>query len=261
MHIIQSLTQPITDYFQNNDTPQCNRQYLGTIHSIQDALPENATPSHLRCALQGEGVLSRYSADEMNNYLCSVNAQTCVVATLYNKENQTGAVIHFDHNISNLIDQAISETLSQLQCTNSHNITSTLTGGIWLMAGDSIGEPVKTALSKHGINTQWDQWALSPCIPHNYGVVLNLEDGSTKSFEQPDHAVRQFLNPLLCKANNSSDLANEPPEVQRAHDFMTRFMSPAISERGDQFIFTDSNIKHTITAEDINKFRFNIHNI
>lgn len=262
MLTIPPLIQPFVDLFQKNTTTQANYQYLGTIQHIQDALPEGATPSHLRCALQGEGVLSSYSTNNENNYLCSVNAQTCVVATLYNKNNQTGAVIHFDHNIISLIDQAVTATLSQIAPQNNSDVVSTLTGGIWLMGGDNISEPVKKVLNNHGVNSSWEQWAISSCIPHNYGVVLNLQDGSINAFEQPIHSVMQFINPLLAEAEHANNFNSYlRPEVRRAKDFMERFRLPAISERESGLTFTEGTRSSKVTVDDVNKYHFNIHNI
>ncbi len=49
-----------------------------------------------------------------DNYLFSLNAQTCVIASLYNPATKVGAVIHFDHNIRPLIERSVRDVTRRL---------------------------------------------------------------------------------------------------------------------------------------------------
>ncbi|MFZ4215911.1 hypothetical protein ACOZB2_31690, partial [Pantoea endophytica] len=235
---ITNVTQYLTSFFSEKETQSPKNEFLGVIHYIQDAFPGKESPCYLRGALQGEGVISSYNSNKDDNYLYSLNAQTCVIATLYNHNNRTGAVIHFDHNISHLIDEAVNTAICELKKNSEGTITSTLSGGVWFMGGDSIGDPVKNSLVKNHIKPSWDQWSFSPCTEHNYGVVLNLENGKVDIFEHSMGLLEQFQTPLLKDATIYKN--DDKPEYKRARDFMTRFKQPAITEKANGPIFTDA---------------------
>lgn len=256
---IASVTQQPISFLSEKGSQSPKNEFIGVVHYIQDAFPGKVSPCYLRGAMQGEGVISSYNSEKDDNYLYSLNAQTCVIATLYNNDNQAGAVIHFDHNISHLIDDAVNAAISELKANGNGIITSTLSGGVWFRGGDSIGDPVRNSLIKNNIKPSWDQWSFSPCIEHNYGVVLSLENGKVNVFEHSVELVEQFQTPLLKDATiNKND---DNPGYIRARDFMTRFNQPAITEKenGPRFVHTTTHRK--ITDNDINKFRFLIHKI
>ena len=62
--------------------------------------------------LEGEGVIQRYGN---KNFIISPNIQTCVVVTMYNRKDQTGAVIHFNHNIPKWIKKNLSTALGKVR--------------------------------------------------------------------------------------------------------------------------------------------------
>lgn len=256
---ITPVTQQPTSSLSKKGSQSLRNEFIGVVHYIQDAFPGKVSPCYLRGAMQGEGVISSYNSSKNDNYLYSLNAQTCVIATLYNHDNRTGAVIHFDHNISRLIDDAINAAISKLKPNGNGTISSTLSGGVWFMGGENIGEPVRNSLTKNGIDHSWDQWSFSPCIEHNYGVVMNLENGKVDVFEHSLELVEKFQTPLLMHATKYKD--DENPEYKRARDFMRRFKQAAIAEKGNELRFVDAVINKTITHNDINKFRFPIHYI
>lgn len=258
MPITPVMQQPLSS-LPEKGSQSLKNEFIGVVHYIQDAFPGKVSPCYLRGAMQGEGVISSYNSKKDDNYLYSLNAQTCVIATLYNHDNRTGAVIHFDHNISHLIDDAVNTTISELKTNGNGTITSTLSGGVWFMSRDSIGDPVRNSLIKNDIKPSWGQWSFSPCIEHNYGVVLNLENGKVDVFEHSLELLEQFQTPLLKYAKIYKN--DDNPEYKRVRDFMTRFKQPTITEKGNGPRFVDTTINKKITDNDINKFSFPIHNI
>lgn len=210
------------------------------------------------CALQGEGVTATYRDDVAANCLYSLNAQTCVIATLYNPDTQSGAVIHFDHNIAHLIDDAIRTALTHIGLDSESAISATLCGGIWFGAGESVGAPVQDALRRHDISPTWDQWSFSRCTEHNYGVVLDLKRGDVTLFEHPNHVVEHLITPLLIEAHGSRE---DRAEHARARAFMTRFKSPAIMQTPQGFAFTQPIAGKTVTPETVAEHGISIHRV
>lgn len=86
---------------------------LGRVGDLREAFPGHVFPDATRGALQGEAVVARFS-EAADNYLFSLNAQTCVIASLYNSATKMGAVIHFDHNIRALIERSIRDVTRRL---------------------------------------------------------------------------------------------------------------------------------------------------
>lgn len=225
---------------------QPQHRFIGNIDDIREAFPSRQSPAIANGALQGEGVTATYRDDAQDNYLYSVNAQTCVIATLYNPDTQSGAVIHFDHNISHLIDEAIGTALTHIGSSAEPGISATLCGGIWFGAGESVGAPVQDTLRRYDIWPSWDQWSFSPCTEHNYGVVLDLKQGDVTLFEHSGDAVDRLLTPLLREAQRSRE---DRAELARAREFMTRFESPAIMQTPQGFAFTQPIAGMAVTQE------------
>ncbi|WP_148051296.1 hypothetical protein, partial [Pseudomonas brassicacearum] len=90
------------------------RQLAGRVNDLREAFPGHVFPDVSRGALQGEAVVARFSEAAADNYLFSLNAQTCVIASLYNPTTKAGAVIHFDHNIRALIGRSLRDVTRHL---------------------------------------------------------------------------------------------------------------------------------------------------
>lgn len=258
MPTIKPAILPATPLLTEGKEIQPESKFLGTMDRLEDAFPSRILPDYLRGALPGEGILSAFNARLDDNYLYSLNAQTCIIMTLYNPANTAGAVVHFDHNISSLIDDAVATILAKLDAPRGSGLISTLSGGVWLMGGESIGETVKNSLRKYDIHPSWQQWSLSPCLVHNYGVVLDLEQGGVDVFEHSISTLDRFLTPLLSEASRSRQ---SRPEIQRANTFMARFRLPAIAEGYAGLHYADGRSRGKITESDINNFHINIHSM
>lgn len=242
-----------------------NKIDLGSIRHLCDAFPDREDPIYARGAQQGEGVCATYNSNADDNYLYSLNAQSCVIATLYNPANQKGAVIHFDHNISALINEAVKQVIDQIGIPEEGEIEATLSGGIWFMGGVSIGDPLKEVLALHGITPSWDHWSFSPCSEHVYGVVLDLESGNVQVFEHSAGAVDSFMYPLL-KETTDLNRAKQSlsAEQKRANAFMNRIKAPAIFETtyGKKLCYADmAHFQRVVTRTDLNQQRIAIHNL
>jgi hypothetical protein len=241
------------------------RNWLGTIYHLADAFPRREFPSHARGAMQGEGVCASYHAGKNDNYLYSLNAQTCVIATLYNPESRKGAVIHFDRNIRSHIHDAVEAAMRKIGAScgaGNENIEATLSGGIWFMGGKNIGNPVKEELLRHGLRPSWDNWSFSPCGERNYGVVLDLRTGNVQAFEHRVGIVEELQTPLLeDTASAQSQGLLLSPEQQRADAFMKRVEAPAIVEHADgELRFVKGNQRPPMT-EEISGQRIPIHDL
>ncbi|MGS0744161.1 hypothetical protein ACVBEF_20465 [Glaciimonas sp. GG7] len=249
---------------QNSPAPSPETNYLGTIHYLSEAFPHKTSPCYARGAMEGEGVCAAYDINKNNNYLFSLNAQTCVVSTLYNPVNKMGAVIHFDHNIRVIINQTIQTAIELIKDTKgeSKTIQATLAGGVWFMQGESIGDPIKESLAQHDIHPSWDHWSFSSCTGRSYGVVLDLATGETNIFEHSIDVIDNFQTPLLREAIDLRN-KNQPlsPEQTRADVFMKRVKAPGIAEKYDgKMRFVESNLnQRLVTENEINQKRIPIH--
>ncbi|WLH13399.1 hypothetical protein PSH58_03275 [Pseudomonas hefeiensis] len=165
--------------------------------------------------------MARFSETAADNYLFSLNAQTCVIASLYNPTTKVGAVIHFDHNIRALIERSVRDVTRHLGGA-AKDIRATLVGGDWLTGAD-IGEPVRMVMRQHGLRPTWDHWSYSSCLGNTYGVSLDLRNGVTSVFKTSRSQVERYYTPVLTRAKQGSD-----PVSVRARGFMARVRSETL---------------------------------
>lgn len=191
---------------------------LGRVNDLREAFAGHVYPDVSRGALQGEAVVAKFSEAAADNYLFSLNAQTCVIASLYNPTTKVGAVIHFDHNIRALIERSVRDVMRRLGGT-AKDVRATLVGGDWLTGAD-IGGRVRSALRRQGLRPTWDHWSYSSCFGNTYGVSLDLRSGVTSVFKTSRSQVERYYIPVLARAKNSSD-----PVSVRARGFMVRLRS------------------------------------
>ena len=191
---------------------------LGRVSDLREAFPGHVFPDVSRGALQGEAVVAKFSEAVADNYLFSLNAQTCVIASLYNPATRVGAVIHFDHNIRILIERSIKDVISRMG-GSAREIRATLAGGDWLTGAD-IGGRVRSIMRRQGLKPTWDHWSYSSCLGNNYGVSLDLRSGMASVFKTSRSQVERYYIPVLARAKKSTD-----PVSARAREFMTRLRS------------------------------------
>ncbi|UZE06917.1 dermonecrotic toxin domain-containing protein [Pseudomonas corrugata] len=189
--------------------------YLGRVDDLRAAFPGHVFPDVSRGALQGEAVVARFSEAVADNYLFSLNAQTCVIASLHNPTTGMGAVIHFDHNIRALIERCLRDITQRLGGV-AQDIRATLVGGDWL-TGTDIGGRVRAAMRRQGLQPTWDYWSYSSCFGSTYGVALDLRSGVTSVFKTGRGQVERYYIPVLARAKKSAD-----PVSVRARGFMRR---------------------------------------
>lgn len=189
---------------------------LGRVDNLSSAFPGRVKPLLNRGAMQGEGVVARFEVGAQDNYLFSLNAQTCVIASLYNPTTRVGAVVHFDHNIRPLIERSVTQVLEQLGGA-PQNIRATLVGGDWLSGGADIGGPVRRVLREQGLQPTWDYWSYSSCLGNSYGVVLSLRNGVSTVVKTSAHQLDRLYTPLLEQSRYATD-----PLSKRAASFLQR---------------------------------------
>ncbi|MGN8345170.1 type III effector 1 [Pseudomonas sp. SMV71] len=204
---------------------------LGRLSDLREAFPGHVFPDVARGALQGEAVVARFSEAVSDNYLFSLNAQTCVIASLYNPTTRVGAVIHFDHNIRPLIERSVRDVTQRLGGAGK-DIRVTLVGGDWLTGAD-IGGRVRSIMRRQGLEPVWDHWSYSSCFGNTYGVALDLRSGVTSVFKTSRGQVERYYIPVLARAKNSTD-----PVSVRARGFMARV-------RGEPLIADAHGVVHT----------------
>ncbi|MFD2643720.1 dermonecrotic toxin domain-containing protein [Pseudomonas japonica] len=209
--------------------------YLGQVREVFEAFPARVNPLPERGVLQGEGLIAGFNPALSDNYLYSLNIESCVVACLYNPATQRGAMIHIDHNIRGLIEDALDSALSGIrQGGGEERIAATLVGGDWLSSGADIGGPVRSALARRGITADWDHWSYSSCFGNIYGVRLDLADGAASVFTSTRSSVQRVIDPILLDATRGgqSDLA------RRAMRFLQRFREDPLVQTGTGAIAT-----------------------
>jgi hypothetical protein len=194
------------------------RLYLGRVKDLREAFAGHVFPDVTRGALQGEALVARFSEAVADNYLFSLNAQTCVIASLYNPTTKAGAVIHFDHNIRALIERSVRDVTQRLG-GSVRDIRVTLVGGDWLTGAD-IGGRVRSVMRRQGLQPTWDHWSYSSCLGNTYGVALDLRSGVTSIFKTSRGQVERYYIPVLARAKQNSD-----PVSVRARGFMKRLRS------------------------------------
>ncbi|WGO94081.1 type III effector 1 [Pseudomonas viciae] len=204
---------------------------LGRVSDLREAFPGHIFPDVARGALQGEAVVARFSEAAADNYLFSLNAQTCVIASLYNPTTRVGAVIHFDHNIRALIERSVRDVTQRLGGA-AKDIRATLVGGDWLTGAD-IGGRVRSAMRRKGLQPTWDHWSYSSCFGNTYGVSLDLRSGVTSVFKTSQSQVERYYIPVLARAKKSSD-----PVSVRARGFMTRLRSEPLVANANGAVHT-----------------------
>ncbi|SFW80826.1 hypothetical protein SAMN03159376_04025 [Pseudomonas sp. NFACC09-4] len=204
---------------------------LGRVKDLREAFPGHVYPDVSRGALQGEAVVARFSESVADNYLFSLNAQTCVIASLYNPSTRVGAVIHFDHNIRALIERSLGDVIRRLGGA-AKDIRATLAGGDWLTGAD-IGGRVRSAMRRKGLRPTWDHWSYSSCFGNTYGVSLDLRSGMTSVFKTSRSQVERYYIPVLARAKKSSD-----PVSARAREFMARVRSEPLAASANGAVLT-----------------------
>ncbi|CAI8933219.1 Type III effector 1 [Pseudomonas sp. IT-347P] len=196
---------------------------LGQVSNLRDAFPGRVEPVLNRGAMQGEVVVAKFVAGSTDNYLYSLNAQSCVIASLYNPLTKIGAVIHFDHNIRALIERTVKDVLTRLG-GSAKNVRATLVGGDWL-TGTDIGGPIRRILRQQGLRPTWDYWSYSSCLGNNYAVSLNLKNGVSTVFKTSARQVERLYTPLLQRARYAKD-----PVSRRAASVLQRVRSKPLYE-------------------------------
>ncbi len=196
---------------------------LGHVSNLRDAFPGRVEPALNRGALQGEAVVATFVVGSVDNYLFSLNAQTCVIASMYNPATKVGAVIHFDHNIRSLIERTVQDVVARLG-GSAKDIRATLVGGDWLTGAD-IGGPVRSVLRQQGLRPSWDYWSYSSCLGNNYAVSLNLNNGVSTVFKTSSSQVERLYTPVLQRAGYATD-----PVAKRAKLFMQRFRQKPLQQ-------------------------------
>jgi hypothetical protein len=191
--------------------------------------------------------VARFSEAAADNYLFSLNAQTCVVASLYNPATRMGAVIHFDHNIRALIERSIREVKQRLGGA-ARNIRATLVGGDWL-TGTDIGEPVRLMMRRQGLQPTWDHWSYSSCFGNTYGVALDLRTGVTSVFKTSQDLVERYYTPVLARARLGTD-----PVSVRARKFMKRVRSEPLMATANGAVRTLQGRPATAAQLALNEF-------
>lgn len=196
---------------------------LGQVSNLRSAFPGRVEPVLNRGAMQGEAVVAKFVAGSRDNYLFSLNAQTCVIASMYNPLTKVGAIIHFDHNIRSLVERTVKDVIARLG-GSAKEIRATLVGGDWLTGAD-IGGPVRSVLRQQGLRPTWDYWSYSSCLGNNYAVTLNLKNGVSTVFKTSSSQVERFYTPILQRASHATDAVSK-----RASNFMQRVRSKPLYE-------------------------------
>ncbi|MCY1421497.1 hypothetical protein D9M71_371550 [compost metagenome] len=210
-------------------------QDLGHIDDLAQAFPGHGEPpSMARGAFQGEAVVASYTQNGPENYLFSINAQSCVVVSLYNPANRAGAVIHFDHNIRHLIEGVVTDVLGRLQINpNTQGVRAIMAGGDWLTGAD-IGGPVRQVLRGKGVQPAWDHWSYSSCFGNNFGLALDLDTGVTRIFKHSMDLMGRSYDDVLKNATRARDSNRllEPLDT-RAVSFMSRTRTKPLKDNGN----------------------------
>lgn len=196
---------------------------LGHVNNLRNAFPGRVEPVLNRGAMQGEVVVARFVAGSKDNYLFSLNAQTCVIASMYNPLTKVGAVMHFDHNIRALVERTVRDVMKRLGGSPS-DVRATLVGGDWL-TGTDIGGSIRSVLRQQGLRPTWDYWSYSSCLGNNYAVSLNLQNGVSTVFKTSASQVERLYTPVLQRASYAAD-----PVSTRAARFMQRVRSRPLYE-------------------------------
>lgn len=196
---------------------------LGHVSNLRSAFPGRVEPVLNRGAMQGEAVVAKFIAGSKDNYLFSLNAQTCVIASIYNPQTKVGAVVHFDHNIRSLIERTVRDVMTRLG-GSAKDVRAMLVGGDWLTGAD-IGGSVRSVLRQQGLRPTWDYWSYSSCLGNNYAVSLNLQNGVSTVFKTSASQVERLYAPVLQRARYASDAVSK-----RATSFMQRVRSRPLYE-------------------------------
>lgn len=220
---------------------------LGRVNDLREAFPGHVFPDVSRGALQGEAVVARFSEAAADNYLFSLNAQTCVIASLYNPTTKAGAVIHFDHNIRALIERSLRDVTRHLGAS-AKDIRATLVGGDWLTGAD-IGGRVRSAMRRQGLRPTWDHWSYSSCFGNTYGVSLDLRSGVTTVFKTSRSQVERYYIPVLARAKQGSD-----PVSVRARGFMARVRSEPLVANASGAVLTPKGRPATAAQIEAHEF-------
>ncbi|MGE7992410.1 hypothetical protein ACQKPE_15475 [Pseudomonas sp. NPDC089554] len=225
-------------------------QERGWVHAANAIFPGRETPSTWRGAMQGEGVHARFQAAGTDNYLFTVNVQSCVGVSLYNAADQVGAVLHIDHNVVRYISPLIRAAVEKVRNGNdAASVSAVMVGGDWLSTA-SIGGPVRRLLRREGLEPVWKHWSYSSLVGANtYGMTLDLQSGITSVYRTTQHFVEQ-----LYEAHHVAVLAGRDVMSERMLRFMwrvdpakTRALLPdAAASTGDPKAFILLDVNHLV---------------
>ena len=229
---------------------------LGRIDDVTDlrrAFPTHDVPVPKRGALQGEGVVAKFIPGAETNYLFSLNAQTCVIASVYNPATKIGAIIHFDHNVTSLINRSVENVIRHLNGP-AKDIRVTLIGGEWLSLGGDIGTAVRSVMRRKRLQPRWDYWSYSSCFGNTYGAVLDLKSGITSVFKTPLTVVEGFYSPLQQALRRGS----RGEFFERLQRFEKRFSGDPVVQRASGEIRIPLQSR-AASREEIDAQMFTIH--
>lgn len=216
---------------------------LGRVDDLREAFPGHVAPDPSRGAFQGEAVVAAFNGAQADNYLFTLNVQTCVAVSLYNPATRAGAVLHFDHNINAVIDRAVRAVLPRVQgASRAEDVQAVMVGGDWWLSGADIGGPVSTMLRRNGLRPTWDHWSYSSCLGNTYGMTLDLRTGITSAYKTSSELVPRLYDPILRSAS-----FNAPGIAGRAHLFIQRVRAEPLVQRADGVVV--DSIGHPATAE------------
>lgn len=207
----------------------------GSLREVRQITGRNSHPIPERGALQGEGVVGHNLAGHSNNYLYTVNVQTCVAVSLYNPATRAGAVLHIDHNIRATIEAAFKKALSEIGAADGGPaIRAVMAGGDWL-GGTDIGGVVRSLLRRKGVQPSWEHWSYSSCFGNTYGMTLDLGSGITRVYHVPSALVSDVLDPILRQAR-----VGQAGIAGRAYRFKRRFRLEPLYEGKDGVVRNQS---------------------
>lgn len=222
-------------------------------NGVANAVARSIVP---RGAMQGEALVARFNAQAPANFLHSLNGQSCVLVSLYNPSTRVGAVLHIDHNVKPLIQQAIGDVLEKLGAPASgHRIRAVMAGGDWLTTAD-VGGPVRSALMRRGLVPAWDHWSYSACFGNTYGIKLDLATGVTQVYKLAKSHTANFYTPVFNAA-----VAREAGGMNlRVNRFFTRFRAaPPWQKPGGEVI--DSVTRQPMNPRAYAKFGFEVYSL
>ncbi|MFK0086328.1 hypothetical protein ACIQUS_03430 [Pseudomonas sp. NPDC090755] len=164
---------------------------VDNLAQLRRQMPDGQSPHLSRAVLQGEALVANW-VEGGQNFLYTINLQSCVGVALHNPVTRATALLHVDVTQPGLVRNALSRTLDRIRGDQPASaIESVLVGSDWPTLSRSSGTAVFQQLQGLGMTPVWRYYS-TLCFECNYGMSINMTTGAVNIFRNTENVLRSW---------------------------------------------------------------------